>query len=58
MRNKHTNKALKQGNQHYNDYQGNNGYTEVKKSINIFTVLKFICIIVTMLIIAFYLLTK
>lgn len=58
MRNKHTNKALKQGNQHYNDYQGNNGYIQVKKQLNIFTMLKWLCIIVTMLIITFYLITK
>ena len=58
MRNKHTNKALKQGNQHYNNYQGTTGYIQVKKQLNIFTMLKFICIICTMLIITFYLLTK
>lgn len=58
MRNKHTNKALKQGNHHYNDYKGNNGYIQVKKGLNIFTILKFICIICFMLIITFYVITK
>lgn len=58
MRNKYTNKALKQGNHHYNSYQGTTGYIQVKKSINIFTMLKYLCIIVTMLIITFYLFTK
>lgn len=58
MRNKYTNKALKQGNQHYNTYQGTAGYIQVKKGLNIFTMLKFICIICTMLIITFYLFTK
>ena len=58
MRNKHTNKALKQGNQHYNTYQGTTGYIQVKKKLNIFTMLKWICIICFMLIITFYLFTK
>ena len=58
MKNKYTNKALKQGNCHYNNYQGTTGYTEVKKSLNIFTMLKWLCIICFMLIITFYLLTK
>lgn len=58
MRNKYTNKALKQGNHHYNTYQGTTGYIQVNKGLNIFTMLKFICIICTMLIITFYLLTK
>lgn len=58
MRNKHTNKALKQGNHHYNTYQGTTGYIQVKKQLNIFTVLKFLCIICTMLIITFYVITK
>ena len=34
MRNKYTNKALKQGNRHYNTHQGTTGYVQVKKSIN------------------------
>lgn len=58
MRNKYTNKALKQGHHHYNDYRGTTGYIEVKKSINIFTMLKWLCIICTMLIITFHLITK
>ena len=39
MKNKHTNKALKQGNHHYNNYQGTTGYIQVKKGINIFTII-------------------
>ena len=58
MRNKYTNKALKQGNRHYNNYQGTTGYIQVKKQINIFTLLKYLFIIVTCAIIAFYSLTK
>lgn len=58
MRNKYTNKALKQGNHHYNNYQGTTGYIQVKKGLNIFTLLKYLFIIVTILIIIFYLLTK
>jgi len=58
LRNKYANKALKQGYDHYNDYQGNQGYIQVKKGINIFTLLKTIFIVVTVLIVTFYLLTK
>lgn len=58
MKNKYTNKALKQGSHHYNTYQGTTGYIQVKKSINIFTLLKYLFIIVTCAIIAFYSLTK
>jgi len=58
QRNKYTNKALKQGYDHYNDYQGNQGYIQVKKSINIFTILKWLCIICFVAIVTFYLLTK
>ena len=64
MRNKHTNKALKNGAEHFNThhqgngYNGSTGYYKVKKQINIFTVLKIVFIIVTMLIITFYLITK
>lgn len=58
MRNKHTNKALKQGYQHYNDYQGNNGYIQVKKGVNIFTILRWLCIICFITIVTFYLLNK
>ena len=58
QRNKYTNKALKQGYQHYNDYQGNQGYIEVKKGFNIFTLIKYIFIIVIIATVTFYLLTK
>lgn len=58
LRNKYTNKALKQGYEHYNDYQGNQGYIQVKKSIDIFTLLKCIFIICFIAIVTFYLLTK
>ena len=58
QRNKYTNKALKQGYQHYNDYQGNSGYTEVKKGFNIFALLKWLFIICFIAIVTFYLLTK
>ena len=58
MRNKHTNKALKQGHQHYNDYQGNQGYIEVNKGLSVFTLLKILFIVVIVLIVTFYLLTK
>ena len=58
QRNKHTNKALKQGHQHYNDYQGNSGYIQVKEGFNISTLLKILFIVVTVLIVTFYLLTK
>ena len=58
MRNKHTNKALKQGHQHYNDYQGNQGYIEVNKVLDIFALLKWLFIICFIVIVTFYLLNK
>lgn len=56
MRNKHTNKALKKGNAHFNHSNYTHGYVEIKSN-NIFTILKYLFIIVTIAIIAFYLLT-
>lgn len=58
QRNKYTNKALKQGHQHYNDYQGNSGYIQVNKGLSVFTLLKILFIVVIVLIVTFYLLTK
>ena len=58
MRNKHTNKALKNGNAHFNHSNYTTGYIEIKKNINIFTLLKYVFIIITMLIVIFHLLNK
>ena len=57
MKNKYTNKALKNGDVHYHSVNGTTGYVQVKKNINIFTLLKYLFIIVTCAIITFYLIT-
>lgn len=58
MKNNYTNKALKNGNAHFHSNNYTTGYIQVKKGINIFTLLKYLFIIITCAIIAFYLLTK
>lgn len=57
MKNKYTNKALKNNNAHFHSNNYTTGYVEVKKSINIFTLLKVIFIICVIAIVSFYLIT-
>lgn len=57
MRNKYINKALKNNNAHFHSNNHTTGYVEVKKGINIFTLLKVIFIICVIAIGSFYLLT-
>lgn len=55
MKNKYTNKALKNNNSHFHSNNYTTGYVEIKRN-NIFTILKYLFIIVTCAIITFYLL--
>ena len=57
MKNKYTNKALKSGNAHFHSNNYTYGYVQIK-SINIFTILKYLFILITILIVIFHLLTK
>ena len=54
MKNKYTNQALKQGAKHYSDYKGNSFIAVEKRSISIVTVLKWLLLVVTALIMALY----
>ena len=54
MRNKYTNSALKQGAKHYSDYKGNSFIAVEKRSLSIFTVFKWLLLVVMALIIALY----
>lgn len=54
MRNKYTNRALKQGAKHYSDYKGNSFIAVEKRSLSIVTVFKLLLLVVVALIIALY----
>ena len=54
MKNKYTNQALKQGAKHYSDYKGNSFIAVEKRSLSIFTVFKWLLLVVMALIIALY----
>lgn len=54
MKNKYTNQALKQGAKHYSDYRGTTFIAVEKRSLNIFTVLKWLALVVLALVIALY----
>lgn len=57
MRNKYTNKALKKGNDHFNNYNGATGYTKLAKPLSFFTMLKWLIIIIIAIVLSFHLLT-
>ena len=54
MRNKYTNQALKSGARHYSDYKGNSFIAVEKRSLSIFTVFKWLLVVVMIFIIALY----
>lgn len=54
MKNKYTNRALKQGAKHYSDYKGNSFIAVEKRSVSIFTVFKWLLVVVMTFIIALY----
>lgn len=58
MRNKYTNKALKQKDQHYNDYNGNIGYIAVDKGYGILKALNWLAVFVIIVIVCFHYFTK
>lgn len=54
MRNKYTNRALKQGAKHYSDYRGTTFVAVEKRSLSIVTVFKWLALIALALTIALY----
>lgn len=54
MKNKYTNQALKQGAKHYSDYRGTTFVAVEKRSLSIFTVFKWLALVVLALVIALY----
>lgn len=58
LRNKHINKALKNGYNSYNDYNGNQGYIKTVKPISFGAIFKGIIAFIIIAIVAFYLITK
>ena len=57
MKNKYTNKSLKNGNIHYHDYKDGLGYIELAE-YSIFKILAIIILIASILVIGFHILTK
>lgn len=57
MKNKYTNKAIKDGNIHYHDYTDGLGYIEIAE-YSIFKILAIILLIAAIIIISFHILTK
>ena len=58
IRNKHANKSLKKGYDSYNDYKGNQGYTNIVTPLSFKTIMKCLICFIIIAIIAFYLITK
>ena len=55
IRNKYTNKSLKQGYDSYNDFKGNQGYIKTVKPIQFKTIMVCLVCFIVIAIISFYL---
>lgn len=58
MKNKYTNKALKNGNIHYHDYSNGLGYIKTVKPLTFKTIMQCLFCFIVIAIITFYLITK